>query len=45
MVDWYVWAEGGDLVGPVSDELLSRGILAGKVPVTAKISQVGTSNW
>lgn len=45
MKTWYVRAEGNKVSGPVSEELVVRGILAGKVPVDAKVLAVGDEQW
>lgn len=45
MTDWLVRLEAGHTVGPVSTELLKKGIRAGKVPLLAQIRAVGESEW
>jgi hypothetical protein len=42
---WYVWIEGGDVVGPVSLNQLARGLKAGKVPSDASIQRHGDVWW
>lgn len=41
---WYV-AVDGNTVGPVSTELLMRGLSGGKVPVDALVCAVGDAEW
>ncbi len=43
--EWYVSVGVGDPVGPVSTELVARGIVAGKVPRSAYVARVGDSMW
>jgi hypothetical protein len=43
--EWYVCTRGSEPVGPVSTELVARGIIAGKVPRDALIARVGDSVW
>ena len=43
--EWYVSVGYGDPVGPVSTELIARGIAAGKVPRTAYVARIGDSVW
>lgn len=43
--EWYVCTRGGEPVGPVSTDLIARGIVAGKVPRTALVARVGDSVW
>jgi hypothetical protein len=43
--EWYVSAGHGEPVGPVSTELVARGIAAGKVPRTAYVARVGEVFW
>jgi hypothetical protein len=43
--EWYVCTRGGDPVGPVSTDLIARGIIAGKVPRSALVARVGDSVW
>lgn len=45
MSDWYVCVVGGEAVGPVSTELLVRGIQSGKVPHDALVCQTGEKEW
>lgn len=42
---WYVLSQGGDPVGPVSSDLIVRGIRAGKVPFTARVCAAGSQSW
>lgn len=44
-MEWWVAKGGGTPVGPVSTELLLRGIGAGKVPKDALVCEVGGSSW
>jgi hypothetical protein len=43
--EWYVSVGEGEPVGPVSTELVARGIVAGKVPRTAYVARVGDEIW
>lgn len=43
--EWYVFAESGDHVGPVTAELIARGILAGKVPRDARVARGAPAGW
>lgn len=45
MSEWYVCVVGGEPVGPVSAELLIRGIESGKVPHDALVCQTGEKEW
>lgn len=45
MAQWMVRSEGSDPVGPVSTELLLRGIAQGRVPVESEVQQLGTREW
>ena len=45
MKDWYVFQTDGHHIGPVSTELLARGIVAGKVPEGAHVGAVGDAQW
>ena len=45
MAEWLVRQGGGDAIGPVSTELVIRGIEAGKVAITAEVCRVGTHDW
>jgi serine/threonine-protein kinase len=45
MDEWFVWAPGGETVGPVSTSLLLRGIRSGKVPVDALVCRRGEKTW
>lgn len=40
-----VRSEGSDPIGPVSTELLLRGIAQGRVPVESEVQQLGTREW
>jgi hypothetical protein len=42
---WYVWIEGGDVVGPVSANQVARGIKAGRVPSDASVQRHGDVWW
>jgi hypothetical protein len=43
--EWYVCTRGSEPVGPVSTELVARGIIAGKVPRDALVARIGDSVW
>src|SRR5215471_11743762 len=43
--EWYVYQESGQHVGPVTVDLLARGINAGKVPRDAYAGVAGDSRW
>ncbi|MCA9629244.1 MAG: hypothetical protein KC766_16335 [Myxococcales bacterium] len=45
MAQWMVRCEGSDPIGPVSTELLLRGIAQGRVPVESEVQQLGTREW
>jgi hypothetical protein len=45
MAEWYVISPGGEPVGPVSEELVIKGVLGGKVPVEALVARVGEGDW
>ena len=45
MSDWYVSSGEGAPVGPVSQELVVEGIVAGRVPVSARVCLVGGNDW
>jgi hypothetical protein len=45
MSDWKVRIPGRHAIGPVSTELLVRGISAGRVPLDAEVSEVGEDAW
>jgi hypothetical protein len=45
MTDWKVRIPGRHAIGPVSTELLVRGISAGRVPLDAEVSEVGRDAW
>ena len=42
---WYVYDSAGKHVGPVTTDLLARGIVAGKVPREAHVGAVGSASW
>lgn len=42
---YYVYSADNNHVGPVSAELIARGVVAGKVPEDAFIAPTGSSNW
>ena len=42
---WYVYDSAGQHVGPVTTDLLARGIAAGKVSREAHVGAVGTASW
>jgi hypothetical protein len=42
---WYVSADGADPIGPFEDELIERGVRAGKIPLDARVCPVGGSEW
>jgi hypothetical protein len=44
-MQWYVSNEGSEPLGPLATDLVERGILAGKVPVTSLVCAVGDSRW
>src|SRR5215470_873432 len=43
--EWYVYQESGQHVGPVTVDLLARGITSGKVPRDAYAGLAGDSKW
>lgn len=43
--DFYVWAEAGEPIGPVSVDQIARGILAGRVPLQAYVTRAGDPEW
>jgi hypothetical protein len=43
--DWHVWVEGGEPVGPVSAELIARGLRAGKIPSDARVRHGEDPFW
>ncbi|MCA9640344.1 MAG: hypothetical protein H6718_32730 [Polyangiaceae bacterium] len=45
MAQWMVRSEGSAPIGPVSTELLLRGIAQGRVPVESEVQQLGTREW
>ncbi len=42
---WFVWAEGGQVVGPVTASQIARGVRAGLVPSDSQVQRVGGSGW
>ena len=42
---WYLIGDNPEPIGPVSSELVKRGLEAGKIPPTAKIVRAGESEW
>lgn len=44
MSEWFVRRDG-QAVGPVSTELLLKGIAHGRVPVESEVQRVGTTEW
>jgi hypothetical protein len=42
---WLVYRKSGRHLGPVSAELVARGIAAGKMPRDAYVTVVGASHW
>ena len=42
---WYVTRPGGAIVGPVSTELVMRGLSEGRVPTDSLVCRSGTSSW
>jgi hypothetical protein len=45
MAEWHVRQAGSRPIGPVSTELVIRGIEAGKVDLTAEVCRVGSRDW
>ncbi|MFO0571797.1 MAG: DUF4339 domain-containing protein [Polyangiaceae bacterium] len=45
MAEWLVRQPGSEPVGPVSTDLVIRGIQAGRVAATAMVCRVGTQDW
>ncbi len=45
MADWYVRVEADQALGPISEELLLRGIRSGRVPIEAEVCREGGSTW
>lgn len=45
MLGWYVSSDGSEPVGPVSQDLLVRGIREGRVPLDSRICAVGSAEW
>jgi len=41
---FYVMNEGR-VVGPVTEDLIVKGVIAGKVPKTSQISKAGSDSW
>lgn len=42
---WYVYNPTGNHVGPVTTDLLARGIVAGRVPRDSHVGAVGSGSW
>ena len=45
MNQWFVYQGEGSHVGPVSTELLVRGVAAGRVPKDAHVAMAGSTEW
>lgn len=45
MTDWLVRQSGSEPIGPVSTDLVIRGLQAGRVEATAVVCRVGTGDW
>ncbi len=45
MTEWYVRGPDGNVVGPVSEGTLRRGIETGRIPAEALIRRVGEREW
>jgi hypothetical protein len=45
VAEWLVRQGSGKPIGPVSTELVIRGIEAGKIAISAEVCRVGTSDW
>ena len=43
--EWFVFVSSGDHVGPVTTDLLARGIAAGRVPRDARVARGVPSGW
>ncbi len=43
--EWMVYAEGGEVVGPVTASQIARGIRAGRVPDHASVQRAGEVFW
>jgi hypothetical protein len=43
--EWFVFVDSGEHVGPVTTDLLARGIAAGRVPRDARIARGAPSGW
>jgi hypothetical protein len=43
--DWFVFVDSGDHVGPVTIDLLARGLAAGKVPKDAQVARGSAAEW
>jgi hypothetical protein len=43
--DWFVYVDGGDHVGPVTIDLLARGLAAGRVPKDAQVARGKADEW
>ncbi len=45
MADWFIHQAGGNHIGPVSSELIVRGVQAGKVPADAYVAAQSGGGW
>jgi len=45
MTNWFVYQPSGNPLGPVSTDLLARGIFTGRVPRDAQVAALGESRW
>jgi hypothetical protein len=45
MKDWYVFQADGNHIGPISTDLLARGVIAGKVQREAHVGARGDTQW
>lgn len=45
MAQWMVRSDGSDPIGPVTTELLLRGIAQGRVPVESEVQELGSREW
>ena len=45
MAQWMVRTDGSDPIGPVTTELLLRGIAQGRVPVESEVQALGSAEW
>jgi len=43
--EWFVFVDSGDHIGPVTTELLARGLHAGRVPRDARVARGAPSGW